>query len=336
MKAMVLRANAPVEKNPLKMEELETPKVSGEEVLLKVEACGVCHSDIHIIDGSVFKDLNFPLVVGHEVVGTVEKKGDGVKNFEVGDRVGVGWNYSACLDCQDCSVGNINLCSRKMASGIHAHGGYATHMKADSRFVTKVPEKLSSTEAAPLFCGGLTSFHAVNRMNPNKGEKVLVIGIGGLAEYAIQFLKAKGAHVTAFSRKDNHLQAAKKVGADESVKYDDLENQVKETGARLAMVFAPSGKVLEQTLRGVPRGSKVLMAANIERTEPMDYRKALAGEKALTTTTTGTMKDMKDLLQLASDGKVKSLIETMKLEQANEALNRVQRGEAEGRIVLTM
>ena len=337
MKAMVLHNVSDVKDRPLKFEEIETPKISDREILMKVETCGVCHSDICIIDGSVFKDYPLPMVVGHEVVGVVQEKGDGVEGFEIGDRIGIGWNYSACLDCGHCEKGNINLCSKKRACGVTDFGGYATHMKVDSRFVTKVPDKLSSVDAAPLFCGGLTSYRAVNRLDVKEGDKVVVVGIGGLAEYAIQFLKLKGAHVVAVSRKDNHLEAARKLGADETIKVtDDLSEKVKETGAMIAMVFAPSGRVLEETLSGLPRGSRVLMVANIEKMAAMNYRKAMAGEKTLTTTTTGTMKEMKDLLDLAADGKVKTFIETMKLEEANDALVKLENGEVEGRIVLTV
>lgn len=336
MKAAVLHITAPVETKPLKLEEMDVPKISGYEILMKVKACGVCHSDVHIVEGEVFKGHKFPLVPGHEVVGVVEKIGENVREINSGDLVGIGWNYKSCLDCENCKNGLENLCGKKEGTGINRDGGYAEYMIADSRFVSKIPNRLKTEEAAPLFCAGLTAYRAVKLLSPKINQRVAVVGIGGLASYAIQFLKIYGAKVIALSRNEHHLKLAEKVGADETILLRDnyLSQKIEDSAAAAALNFAPSGKIIEEILIGLKRGGKLVNAGNIERTVAMDYRKALAGEKVLTTVSTGTRKDMREVLQLAAEGKIKSSVETMKLDNANEALIRVKSGSVEGRIVL--
>lgn len=334
MRAMVLRGTADIHTKPLSVEEMSDPVPEGHDVLIKVEACGVCHSDLNVVEGKVFGGHNLPVVPGHEVVGTVLQAGK-KSRVRKGQRVGIGWNYSSCLKCRECRRGMINLCGGgKGATGLTHNGGYADRMLADSRFVTAVPKKLDPVKAAPLFCAGLTAYHAVKRLGARRGDMVAVVGVGGLAEYAIQFLKLSGARVTAFTRSPHHIEVARKLGAEKVVLSQDLSAQVKESGARFAMVFAPSANVLEHTLTGLPRGSKVIMAGNIEKTTQMDYRRALAGEKVLTTTSTGTLDEMEEVLKLAASGKIRTIAEKMPLEKANEAMIRVREGSVEGRIVL--
>lgn len=335
MKAAILEKTGPVENKLLEVSEIDKPKISGNEILLRIKACGVCHTDVHIAEGEIFKSAKLPLILGHEVVGIVEEKGEQAGNLEVGDRVGIGWNYSSCMSCKRCLEGRENLCAKKESTGYTKDGGYAQYGKFDSRFVAKIPEGLSFEEAAPLFCAGLTAYRTVKLAELRPNESVAVVGVGGLGIYAIQFAKLRGANVFAFSRNPEHLKLAEQFGVDEAVDSNrNLSEEIRKLGIDTALVFAPSAQVLEQALTGIGRGGRVMMAGNIEKTAAMNFRSALAGEKTLTTVTTGTAKDMGELLGLASDGEIRSKIEKMKLEDANEALARVKKGKAEGRIVL--
>lgn len=337
MKAMVLRSHAPVSERPLRLEEADVPGISGHEVLVKVSACGVCHTDVHIAEGEVFKDVKLPLIMGHEAVGTVVKLGDRATYVKEGDRVGIGWTYNSCLNCKRCDSGRENICAKRESVGCGRDGGYADFARLDSRFVTKIPDGLKFNETAPLFCAGLTAFRAAKRADVKGGERVAVVGIGGLGSYAVQFAKLRGAEVVAFSRNDDHLRLAESLGADETVKSgSDLMQDVKSADIDAAMVFAPSAEVLENVMLGSPRGARVVMAGNIERMNPMDYRRAMSGEKSLTTVSVGTREDMRELLELAAEGHVSSKVDTMRLEQANDALIKLKSGNFVGRTVLTM
>lgn len=335
MKAMFLESQAPVESRPLKLHDMQRPKVLGHEILVKVHACGVCHTDVHIVEGEAFKSPKLPIVPGHEIAGTVEEKGDMVEGVELGDRVGMGWTYSTCMSCGRCLEGRENTCALRESTGYRKNGGYAEYVKLDSRFVSKIPANLKFEDVAPLFCGGLTAYKATKKIAPQPYENIAVVGIGGIGGYAIQFAKMLGAKVFAFSRNPIHLEMAKKLGADIVIDSSkDLLGQMKGLGMDAAMVFAPSPKVLEETLISIPRGGRVVMAGSIERTTQMDYRAAMSGEKTLMSVTTGSRKDMMELLWLAAEGKVRSSIEKVNLEEANEALIRLKKGEVEGRLVL--
>lgn len=337
MKAFVLQKQGPIGPDRLKLSDIDKPMAYGHDVLLKVYACGMCGTDVHIAEGEVFSSPKLPLVMGHEVVGVVEEKGDKVESVEVGDRVGVGWTYSSCLGCGKCLTGEENLCSEKESTGYTKDGGYAEYARFDSRFVTKIPENLSFEESAPLFCAGLTAYRSTKKLNPKPYENIAIVGVGGLGAYGIQLVKMYGANVFAFSRNVDHLKLAEKLGADRAVKSgDDLSSDFRKFGIDAAIVFAPSGEVMEKALTGLPRGGRLVMAGNINSTPRMDYRRALAGEKVLTTVSTGSRKDIVDLLTLAAEGKIKSQIEKMKFSDVNRALMKVRDGKVAGRIVLTM
>jgi propanol-preferring alcohol dehydrogenase len=244
--------------------------------------------------------------------------------------------HSACLSCKHCKQGRENICVKMESVGRSVDGGYAEYGRFDSRFLTKVPRKIDPLQAAPLFCAGLTACRAVKRIAPKKDENVAVVGIGGLGGYAIQFAKMAGANVYAFSRGEERLKLAKKLGAKQAIdSTEGLAKKMADIGIEAALVFAPSAHVLEQALTGVEKGGRILMGGNIERTNEMDYRKALAYEKTITTVSVGTRQDMRELINLAAKGKVRSQVSDVPLEEANEALADVKSGAVAGRIVLS-
>src|SRR5580693_6550201 len=212
MKAAVLREF----KAPLSIEELPSPQLDASEVLVKVEACGVCHSDLHVADGDwpqLVPITKRPLILGHEIAGRVVEKGASVHQLEVGDRVGVPWVYWTCGECDFCREGNENLCVKQKITGVTVDGGYAEFVKVPASHATRIPDGLSSVDAAPLFCAGVTVYRALRRARIEGGQRLAIFGIGGLGHLAVQMGRGLGAIVTAVDVSDEKLAHAKSLGA---------------------------------------------------------------------------------------------------------------------------
>src|ERR1700731_3943402 len=212
MKAAILREF----KAPLTIEEVATPKLEAHEVLIEVEACGVCHSDLHVADGDwpqIVPITKRPLVLGHEIAGRVAEKGAAVTNLELGDRVGVAWIHWTCGECGFCREGNENLCVKQMITGVTVDGGYAEFVKAPSSHALKIPDGLTCVEAAPLFCAGVTVYRALQRAKIQPGQRLAVFGVGGLGHLAVQIGRSMGAIVTAVDVSEEKLARARGLGA---------------------------------------------------------------------------------------------------------------------------
>ncbi|HKZ61529.1 MAG TPA: alcohol dehydrogenase catalytic domain-containing protein, partial [Nitrososphaera sp.] len=269
MQAMVLSKVAPIETRPLKMMSIDKPKIKTKnELLLEIEACGVCRSNLHLIEGDWKKygsPSQLPVVPGHEVVAIVKQIGSGVKNIRMGDRVGIQPLFSSCLRCEYCAVGRENLCESAEITGESVQGGYAEYISALEEFVTPIPDNLDSEHAAPLFCPGITAYKAVKASEPTVGRTVGIFGIGGVGHLAIQIAKMQGTRVVAMSRAKKHLDLAKKLGADNVIVYQDsheqfLKNLKKEEGLLdSAIVFAPSDRVIDAAIRSVKKGGIVVL-----------------------------------------------------------------------------
>ncbi len=212
MKAAVLHEL----KKPMVVEEVERPIPGEGEVLIKVEASGVCHSDLHVAEGDwkQFAGITkLPLIVGHEVAGKVVEVGPGVSELKAGDRVGVPWIYWTCGECEFCREGNENLCVKQKITGVTVNGGYAEFIKAPASHATKIPDAVSSVQAAPLFCAGVTVYRAIMQAKPQRGQRLAVFGVGGLGHLAIQIAVHLGLEVTAVDVADDKLALAKSLGA---------------------------------------------------------------------------------------------------------------------------
>ena len=199
-------------KQPLTFEDIERPQPDADEVLIQVEACGVCHSDVHVADGDwpqFAKIVKRPLILGHEIAGRVAEKGANVRNLEIGDRVGVPWVYWTCGECEFCKEGNENLCSKQKITGVTVDGGYAEYFKAPASHALKIPDGLSPAEAAPLFCAGVTVYRALKQSGISRGQRLAVFGLGGLGHLAVQIGREFGAEVTAVDISDEKLARAK-------------------------------------------------------------------------------------------------------------------------------
>ncbi len=263
MLAMILSKLGPVESNPLKLTEIDRHEIQKpNEILIKIEACGVCHSQLHGIEGD-WKELGIPptlpTVPGHEVVGVVEEIGNGVTKFKIGDRVGITPLMGACMNCQYCNDGKEYLCEKMEVTGESLKGGYAEYITVSEDFATKVPESMKSEYAAPLFCAGITAYKAVKAAEPKKNKKVAIFGIGGVGHMAIQFAKIEGCEVSGISRKEKHLDVAKKLGADNVFAYSSdqerfLSELIENYGLfDAAIVFAPVDEVTDTAIKSVKK-----------------------------------------------------------------------------------
>lgn len=211
MKAAVLREF----KRPLVIEQVPTPVPGPNDVLIRVEACGVCHSDLHVADGDwpqLAAIVKKPVILGHEIAGHIVESGAAVQELKIGERVGVPWIYWTCGECEFCREGNENLCFRQQISGVTVDGGYAEFVKAPASHTAKIPENLSSADAAPLFCAGITVHRALKQGKISVGQRVAVFGVGGLGHLAIQLAQLLGAEVTAIDISDEKLALAKSLG----------------------------------------------------------------------------------------------------------------------------
>lgn len=339
MQAMVLTKLAPIETRPLKLMSIDKPSVKGRNgLLLEIEACGVCRSNLHLIEGDWKKfgaPSHLPLVPGHEVVGVVKQVGSGVKKIKVGDRVGIQPLFSSCLQCEYCAAGKENLCENAEITGETVQGGYAEYISALEEFVTPIPDNLDSEHAAPLFCPGITAYKAVKASEPAAGKTVGIFGIGGVGHLAIQIAKMQGARVIAASRAKKHIDLAKKLGADNVIVYQDsqeqfLRNLKKEEGLLdSAIVFAPSDRVIDAAIKSVKKGGTVVLGVLGNVSDFPTFE-----EKIVKGSVIGTMKDMVDLVRLASSPGLKVVIESHKLTEANEVLTRLKKSQIEARAVL--
>jgi propanol-preferring alcohol dehydrogenase len=339
MRAMVLSKLGPVESNPLKLTEIDRHEIANpKEILVKIEACGVCHSQLHSIEGD-WKDIGIPptlpTVPGHEVVGKIVEIGSNVAKFKVGERVGITPLLSSCLDCQYCNDGKEYLCEKMDVTGESLKGGYTEYITVSEDFATKVPDTMKSEYAAPLFCAGITAYKAVKAAEPKKNKKIAVFGIGGVGHMAIQFAKIEGCEVSGVSRKEKHLEVAKKLGADNVFVYSSNQKQFlqdvnEEYGLfDAAIVFAPVEQVTDTAIKSIKKGGIVVVATvgNIPNFLAFE-------EKTVRGTLIGSRKDMEDVIKISDEHNLKVVTESFPLEQANEVLARLKNSEIDARAVL--
>jgi len=336
MKAAILPAFG----QPLSIEEIPRPTVGADEVLIAVEACGVCHSDLHIIDGdtAAFRTAaKQRLVPGHEVVGKVVERGASVTHLRIGERVGVPWIHWACGECDPCREGHENLCRRSVVTGLGVDGGYAELMRAKAAFAVPVPAALSAAQAAPLFCAGITVYRALKNAGVSAGQRVGVFGVGGLGHLAVQMARAWGAEVVGFDLGDEKLAFARELGAAHAidVRADDAIKQAKALGGlHVAVVTSAAKPAYDMALRCLrPTGTLAVVGLP---PEPLTFPAlALVGSEArIVAAAIGTRDDVRAVLALAAEGKVACRIEEVPLAGVNEVLDRMRRGAIRGRIVL--
>ncbi len=339
MRAMVLSECAKIETNPLKLTEIDKHQIQRpNEILLKIEACGVCHSQLHGIEGD-WKDIgippNLPTVPGHELVGKVVQIGDSVSKFKVGDRAGITPLLEACKKCQYCKEGKEYLCESSIITGESFKGGYTEFITVTEDFATKVPESMKPEYAAPLFCAGITAYKAVKAVEPKLQKKIGIFGIGGVGHMAIQFAKVENCDVIAFSRTKKHLDVAKRLGAIDTMTFSENQDEflakVKEKHGMLdaAIVFAPADIVTDTAIKSVKKGGLIVIATVGENPSFMAFE-----EKTIRGTLIGSTKDMEQVIKICDENNIEVISQVFPLESANEVLKKLKDSEIEARAVL--
>jgi alcohol dehydrogenase, propanol-preferring len=327
-------------KQKLEIKEVEIPKLEYGEVLVKIEACGVCHTDLHAAHGDWPVKPKLPLIPGHEGVGVVVEVAEGVKSVKVGDRVGIPWLYSACGECEYCLSGEENLCPHQLNGGYSVDGGYAEYCKAPANYVARIPENLDPVEVAPILCAGVTTYKALKVSNAKPGEWVAIYGIGGLGHIALQYAKAMGLNVVAVDISDEKMELAKQLGADIAInglKDDPVEAiQNKVGGVQAAISVAVTKKAFEQAYQSVKRGGTLVVVGLPNADLPIPIFNTVLNGVTIKGSIVGTRKDMQEALEFAARGKVRPIIETAPLDSINEVFEKMEKGQINGRIVLTL
>jgi alcohol dehydrogenase, propanol-preferring len=337
MKAAVLREF----KHPLSIEDVERPVPAADEVLIQVEACGACHSDLHVADGDWPQFAGIvkrPLILGHEIAGRVAEKGKAVAEFEVGDRVGVPWIHWSCGQCEFCREANENLCPRQKITGVTVNGGYAEFVKAPANHALKIPHNLSAVAAAPLFCAGLTVYRALTHAGSLSGRRLAVFGIGGLGHLAVQLGGSFGAEVTAIDISDEKLELGKSCGANRTINAAST-NVVKELrsrgGAHVCLVSSAAKSAYDAAFACLrPTGTLLVVGLPGENLCFPPILMA-AGEVRIQASAVGTRQELREVLALAEAGHLRCQVLARPIYQVNEVLDQLRRGQVPGRIVLT-
>lgn len=318
------------------VKDIDKPTPNENEVLIKVEACGICHSD-NFVKAGAFPGIEYPRVPGHEVVGIIEETGKSVNNWKIGQRVGVGWHGGHCFECEPCRRGDFINCQNGKISGISYDGGYAEYMTAPKEAVANVPEELSSVDAAPLLCAGITVYNALRNSGIRAGDLVAVQGIGGLGHLAIQYASKMGMRTVAISTSDSKKELAKELGAHHFInteKQDASEELQKLGGAKLILATAPHSDAISSVVDGLGIDGKLLMVAATGEPIEVSPMQLLMGRKSAAGWPSGTAMDSEDTLNFSAMTGTKPMIEEYPLEKVNEAFERMMNNKARFRVVL--
>lgn len=327
MKAAVLHARAPIESNPLRFEDVPTPEPREGEILIRVHACGVCRTDLHVIEGEL-PVLKSPIIPGHQVVGVVERSMG--SRLQPGDRVGVPWLHSTDGTCEYCRSGKENLCDAATFTGHTVDGGYAEYIVAREDFVYKLPEGFSDLQAAPLLCAGIIGFRCLRISEIENGQTLGFYGFGAAAHVAIQVARFWGARVYAFTRDVRHQKLALELGA-EWAGAGDAESPAK---LNAAIIFAPAGELVPAALRNMKKGGTVVLGGiHMSPIPSFDYN-LLYQERIIRSVANNTREDGRDFLRIAAEIPIHTTVTSYPLRDANRALNDLKSDRVNGAAIL--
>lgn len=321
------------------VEERPVPQPGPGQVLVRLEACGLCHTDIHAMRGDWPVKPALPLTPGHEGVGIIEGLGEGVTNREIGQRVAMPWLGHACGECRFCIDGRENLCEQQFNNGYAVPGGYAEYMLADARFAVPVPDGITPLDAAPLTCAGVTTYAAVKNAHVTPGETVAIFGVGGLGHLAVQYARLVGAKVVAVDVTSEKLELATELGADHVVNAElaDPVASIREWGgADVAIVLAVAPSVFRQAFDSVNRGGRLVLVslpADGEITLPI-FETVLKGISVIGSIV-GTRQDLAEVFDLHAAGRTRVIAEARDLDEVNESVGEVLAGTVAARLVFT-
>ncbi len=336
MKAAVVREFG----KPLSIEEVAVPSPNDDQILVKIEASGVCHTDLHAAEGDWPVKPNPPFIPGHEGVGFVAAAGKNVRHVKEGDRVGIPWLHSACGYCAHCLGGWETLCESQQNTGYSVNGGFADYALADPNYVGHLPKGVDFVEIAPVLCAGVTVYKGLKMTNAKPGNWVVISGIGGLGHMAVQYAKAMGFNVAAVDIADDKLDLARRLGATVTVNaaQTDPAAYLKQEigGAHGVLVTAVSRKAFEQALGMVRRGGTIALNGLPPGDFPLPIFSMVLNGITVRGSIVGTRLDLEESLQYAADGRVKATVHAEKLENINDVFARMHKGQIEGRVVLDL
>jgi alcohol dehydrogenase, propanol-preferring len=331
MRAMVLESTRPAEENPLSLREVPLPDPGPRQVRVRVKVCGVCHTDLHIVEGEL-KLPRLPLIPGHQIVGVVDALGKGARAFKEGDRVGIPWLNWTCGECRFCRKGLENLCERIRFTGFHSDGGYAEATLIDESFAYPMPKEFSDLQAAPLLCAGIIGFRSLRLSGVERGDRLGLYGFGASAHIVIQLARHLECEVYVFTRSEEHKKLARELGAAWTGSAQD-EAPEKVDGA---IIFAPAGRLVHDALRATRKGGTVALAGITMSPIPeMDYD-LLYHERVLRSVANSTREDARGLLRLAAEIPVRTEVQSFKLEEANLALQSLKHSRIRGAAALVI
>ncbi len=316
MKAMVLERIAPIASSPLRLSDWPEPQPQPGEVRLKVRCCGICRTDLHVIEGEL-PPLRLPIVPGHQIVGAVDAIGPSCTRFSVGQRVGIAWLRHTCGQCGFCLAGRENLCESSRFTGYHADGGYAEYAAVPEAYAYAIPDAFDDASAAPLLCAGIIGYRALKRSNLPRGGTLAVYGFGSSAHVVLQIAKHRGSRVFVVTRGESHRQLAREMGADW---VGENAVDVPES-ADSAIIFAPAGELVPPALRSLKKGGTLALAGIYMTPVPgMDYERHLFYERNVCSVTANTREDGRELLAEAARIHLRPHTTVYPLGEANRAL----------------
>jgi alcohol dehydrogenase, propanol-preferring len=329
MQACLLNSAAPIETRPLNFTDVPDPQPTGDQVRVRVNVCGVCRTDLHVVEGEL-PPRKSPVIPGHQVVGVVEKVGDAARRFKVGARVGIPWLHRTCGVCEYCRAGKENLCDNATFTGYVVDGGYAQYTLAPEGFVYAIPGAFLDEHAAPLLCAGIIGFRALRLSGIAPGGRLGFYGFGAAAHVAIQVAHHWNVEVFAATRDERHQRLARELGAvwtggtlaEPPVKLDS------------AIIFAPAGEIVPAALRALKKGGTLALAGiHMSPTPPLEYP-LLYQERVIRSVANNTRQDGEDFLRLAAEIPIRTEVETFPLSEANKALNKLKNDAVPGAAVL--
>jgi len=329
MKACILRSPAPVESNPLEFADVPRPRPGKGEVLVRVNACGVCRTDLHVVEGEL-PPRKSPVIPGHQIVGVVEEAGDGSRRFAPGARVGIPWLHSADLTCEFCRSGRENLCDHPTFTGYTVDGGYAEYAVAPEAFVYPIPESFPDEQAAPLLCAGIIGFRCLRLSGIKRGSRLAFYGFGSAALVAVQVALHWGAEVYACTRGKKHQQLALDFGAKWAGEASDEPPEKLDA----AVIFAPAGELVPPALRALKKGGVLVLGGiHMSPIPSFDYN-LLYQERVIRSVANNTRQDGEDFLRAAAEIPVRTQVKIFPLRDANRALNDLKSDRINGAAVL--
>ncbi|MES1924798.1 alcohol dehydrogenase [Salinisphaera sp. T31B1] len=331
--AQISRAGADFE-----LVDRHVPDPGPEQVRVRVQACGICHSDAFVKDGG-FPGLEYPRVPGHEVAGVIDAVGDDVDHWQLGQRVGVGWHGGHCHDCASCRRGDFVTCARQQICGISYDGGYGEYMLAPVEALVAIPDTLSSVAAAPLLCAGVTTYNSLRNSGAQAGDVVAVLGVGGLGHLGVQYAHAMGFHTVALSRGNDKQTLALELGADtyiDTEAEDAAQALQKLGGARVILATAPNPKLMSSVIDGLAVNGRLLVVGASPEPIEVSPLQLLMARRSIAGHPSGTPKDSEDTLDFSALRDIATRIETFDLADVNTAYERMISNKARFRVVLTM